>query len=144
MRISPVLFVVFVATAKMGAAPRHRAWVPGTLGIVTTDDWCKAPSGSRGSCGQPMDYGPSQQMRSDIDAPSLTVGTPAIPNPVTQIIKVEGANASYIVKYETLLRRIKSVPNAPVEFAIEGRHLFLRLSGSEYKTDIRATNKPKP
>jgi hypothetical protein len=149
MRVVSVLLLAGIATLPATAAAKDRVWLSGTFGIVTTDDWCKAPLGTRGPCGDQRDSGPpAQQVRSGIDAPGFPIysspGSPSIANAVTQLIKVKGPNATYTVKYEALMGQIKSLPNAPVEFAIQGKHLFLRSAGNEYKTNILTVNKRKP
>jgi hypothetical protein len=57
---------------------------------------------------------------------------------VTQLIKVNGTNITYTVKYESLVGQIKSLPGAALEFAVVGKHLFLRYAGNEYTTNILA------
>jgi hypothetical protein len=145
MRVVPVLLLASVATLTTTAGRKDRVWFSGALGHVTSDQWCKMPIGSRGTCGPLLDVttqvtGVDPGLMGKEAFAVMAWGGP-IPTPVTQIIKLDGPNASYTVKYESLYNRLEFSPQAPVEFAIEGKHLFLRLSGNEYKMDILAVKK---
>ena len=145
MRVVPVLLLASVATLTTTAGRKDRVWFSGALGHVTSDQWCKMPIGSRGTCGPLLDVttqvtGVDPGLMGKEAFAVMAWGGP-IPTPVTQIIKLDGPNASYTVKYESLYNRLEFSPQAPVEFAIEGKHLFLRLSGIEYKMDILAVKK---
>lgn len=141
MRAVPVLLIASFATVTIAAAKKDRVWVAGMFGAATFDDWCRTPS-SRGPCERL--FNPPTPARTT-DAPFPNPSTVPMPSPVTEIVKIEGPKATYTVRYQTISDRLPYAPNSPVEFAIRGKHLYLRLDRKEeYKTDILATKKRVP
>jgi len=135
-RFAVLLLASFAASIASGGKTAPN-WFSATIGVVTSNRWCKT-IGIRGTCGPLLDV-PIQFIGTDTG----DVVTP-VPNPVTQIIQVEGPKASYTVRFASLNKGLDFPPDAHVEFAIEGKHLLLRLSGNEYKTDILLMKKRKP
>jgi hypothetical protein len=146
MRRFAALLLIFFAVSIASGANKNPNWLSGTIDGVTSQRSCKA-IGIRGTCGQLLDV-PIQFIGSDAgvigSGPSqVSVGAP-VPNPVTQVIQVEGPDTSYTVRSVSLTNGLEFPPHAHVEYAVEGKHLRLRLSGNEYKTDILARKKRNP
>jgi hypothetical protein len=148
MRLALVLLLVLGSLFPAAARKRNKVWLPGTVGVVNTDKWCKL-IGIRGTCGTLLDsgrYGPPAPVGPELSAAVAVgpeVGPAPVPSPVTQIIQIDGAKSSYTVRCESLGKGLTLHLGISVEFAIEGKHLFLRQARNEYKTDIlAATNKP--
>jgi hypothetical protein len=144
-RFAVLLLASFVVSIASGGK-RNPNRVSGTIGVVTSDRWCKT-IGIRGTCGALLDV-PTQFVGSDAgligSGPSAVNVAAPVPTPVTQIIQVEGPNASYTVRFVSLTNGLDFPPQSRVEFAVEGKHLLFRLSGNEYKTDILVEKKRKP
>ncbi|HEX3746781.1 MAG TPA: hypothetical protein VHW09_22740 [Bryobacteraceae bacterium] len=139
MRLMVVLLLVWGSLFPV-AARNRKVWLPATVGFVNADQWCK----QAGSCGVMRGFGPSGRrtpVGPEVSAAAVVgpeVGPAPVPPPVTEIIQINSAKTSYLVKCEFLGSGPKFGLGTAIEFVIEGKYLYLRQSGNEYKTNILA------
>lgn len=145
MRFAPILLLASAAALTATAAKKDLLWFPATLNAVTSDEWCKVMPGMPGTCDSLFDVpiqftGPDAGVIGQVPPVQAPASGAPIAHPVTQIFKLDGPTATYIVKYVTY-EGLRFPPQSPAECALEGKHLLLRVSGKKYKTDILAIKK---
>ena len=97
-------------------------WKVGQVKVLDTDKWCGEQTAANfpGICGYKGEHTPIQFHDSGW-------GAPQPPNPVTQILEIDGADAIYIVKREALDGGVRLKPGAEVQYAADGKRLLIRI-----------------
>ena len=146
MRVAAFLLLAGVSISPSMAGHKARVWVSGTVRSAKSDDWCRTP--------QLSIVGVDCRSWLDPSEPEPWIGLPPGFSPaetgarfnraVREVIRIDGPESSYLVKYEAVNGRLKLRLQTPVDFAVEGKHLFLRQSGMQYRTNILQVKPLKP
>jgi hypothetical protein len=132
-----IVFLILIGLPLFAGS--KRIWNQGNIALVDTNLWCGKPlpavphvgsyhgvggnGGWPGICGAPGGF-------ATIQFPSYWGGPPQ-PNPTTQILEIDGADATYIVKRQGLDGGLRLRANAVTEYSLDKKHLLIRFPGTE-------------
>ena len=142
-----VSLLLLLALLPPIAARQNRTWVAGVFGSVSRQDWGHVATGLHGACDPLRDVPTNFDNMVPIgglkgtDAPPgyLLTSTPT-PHPIVQAIRVDGPDAIYLLKYQSF-QGLSIPPHSAVDYAVDGKHVLLRMAGEVYKTDIVSVTK---
>ncbi len=118
--------IVFFFLALPIVAFSKDTWMSGKIKVIDADEWCGRPA----AVDWPAICGalPSGATRFFNDSRADAVRPP---NPYSQILEIDGADAVYIVKSTRLDGALQFRPGATAQFSLDGKHVKIKFDRRE-------------
>ena len=112
--------LVFLFLALSILASAKDAWSSGPIKVLDTNEWCGRP----GIPDWPEICGPTRS-----DAMALFSGTSGAPagSPYSQILQIDGPDATYVVRRTSLDGGLHFEPGAKAQYQVDGKHLLIKF-----------------